>query len=206
MASLLRLFLFAFAGGALLTVLLAWQFPFPGILRLPAQTETLPNSGRHETFQIRLPGDRLGIPQAAPVAEFPRGAFSESGGPQVVAELFRVRDVDGDVIGLAARMSGPVASPEGERTQAVDWLLVLPGRGGLLMSRGGSPALKFRRARIDPMGFDTRRTGTVIAGTRNFRDLSGLYIEETLKEAARAEDDGVRGRLILRTRLRGQEP
>jgi hypothetical protein len=198
---LLRLLLATFAAGFVLALLAAYFYPFSGEPRLRSLSVTLPNGGREEVFLMHLPEDRLGIPRAAPVASFPRESFDNDGKQSLVAELFRLRNVDGDVVGVASRVSGAVPDLRNRRSQTVDWVLVLPGRGSLSMSWGGQPAGNPRSQQREQMGLNPRRAGIVYSGTQDFSGLEGAFIEET--RAADLSDPGQRdGVLSLTTRLR----
>ena len=76
-------------GGALAA---AWFMPWFEYQRYYSATSVLPNGGRVEQFMVRLPADRI----AAPI----RVGASPAG---VRLEHFKLRDAEGNVIGLVAR-------------------------------------------------------------------------------------------------------
>lgn len=201
---MIRLFIASFVLGLLLTGLAAKFYPFPASPRVYSQAEVLIDGNREETFFIRLPDDRIGSPRAASTAEFPQQAFSPVGQERILAELFRVRDADGTIIGLATRMNGVVPGPLGQPEPVTDWMLLIPGRGALLMSRGAIATGEEREFYVDRMGFSFENSGPVISGTGGFAGLMGFYGEET--EIENVDADGqAHGVVRLVTRLRSTE-
>jgi hypothetical protein len=192
----------SFLIGALLTLLVARLYPFPEAPPIPSDASALANGGREEAFYIRLPGDRLGSPRAAAVAAFPEQKFVRQSNDRIIAELFRIRNSSGRIIGLASRMSGPVAASEDRAMRNTDWIVMLPGRGSLMMSSAGHPVDQGRRYPSNRMGLDPAKSGLILHGTDQFSDLNGFFIEEV--EVDSVDDDGqVRGVLTLITRMQG---
>ncbi len=175
---MIRLFLASFVLGLILTGLAARFYPFPESPRVYSQAAALTNGSREETFFIRLPDDRIGSPRAASTAPFPQQAFSPVGKERILAELFRVRDAEGTIIGLATRMNGLVPGPLGEPEPVTDWMVLIPGRGALMMSRGAIETGGEREFYVDRMGFSFENSGPVISGTDGFAGLTGFYSEE----------------------------
>ncbi len=197
----MRLFLGAFFAGFVLTLLAAHFYPLPAPVRAYSLAAALPNGGREEVFTIRLPDDKLGSPRAAAAADFPVRRFAADGRQQVLAELFRVRDINGKLIGLAARLNG-TAPDFTEAAQAVtDWMLLLPGRGALLMSRGSVAAGGEYEFVAERMGFSVADSGSVVGGSGDFAGLAGFYQESTAVDRV-APDGEVFGQVTLTTRLR----
>jgi len=162
------------------------------------------NGSREETFYIRLPDDRIGSPRAASTAPFPQRAFSPVGKERILAELFRVRDAEGTIIGLATRMNGTVPGELGEPEPVTDWMLLVPGRGALMMSRGAIATGAEREFYVDRMGFSFENSGPVVSGTGGFAGLQGFYGEET--EIENIDADGqAHGVVRLVTRLRAEQ-
>jgi hypothetical protein len=200
-----RLFLATFILGALLTLLAARLYPLPEPPRLPSDSIALANGGREEAFVIRLPEDRLGSARAASVAAFPAQSFVREGNDHILAELFRVRDGGGRIIGLASKMSGNVAVSEVRAQQNADWTLLIPSRGGLSMSTAGLPADQSRFYPTNRLGLDPARSGRILFGTEDFANLTGFFVEET--EIDRVDDNGqAYGVLTLRLRMQGNAP
>ncbi|HEX6994818.1 MAG TPA: hypothetical protein VF339_11805 [Gammaproteobacteria bacterium] len=109
--------------------------------RLPSHTSVVANGGRAEAFVIRLPADRISAHGGEAVGvrggAFPAGATLPDalGDAPLLVEQFKVRDRDGNVIGVAARHW---SQPGGQSSSA--WLLVIPSRGALLLEADGEPA------------------------------------------------------------------
>lgn len=185
-------------------LLAARLYPLPAPERLPSDAVALPNGGREEIFFIRIPDDRIGNPRAAAVAPFPRQAFVREGEERILAELFRVRNKDGRVIGLASKMSGNVLVGQNRSRENVDWMLMIPGRGGLMMSTQGRPAGE-RTYPLSYMGLDPSNAGVIVEGTDQFAGLTGFFVEETQIES-RDDNDQAVGVLSLRTRMQGITP
>lgn len=183
-----RLFLASLALGLLLTLTVAAVYPLPEPAKIYSQATVLTNGGREEVYVIRLPDDRLGSPRAAATADFPTQAFAAAGSERVLAELFRVRNAEGDIVGLATRMNGKVAGVANSPETVTDWMLLIPGRGALLMSRGSVAAGADADFPVDRMGFSFVNSGSVVSGTGDFEGLIGFYQEET--EIERVDADG----------------
>ena len=162
------------------------------------------NGSREETFFIRLPDDRIGSPRAASTAAFPQQAFSPVGKERILAELFRVRDGEGTIIGLATRMNGTVPGPLGAAEPVTDWMVLIPGRGALMMSRGAIATGDEPEFYVDRMGFSFENSGPVVAGTGGFAGLVGFYGEETEIENIDASGQA-HGVVRLVTRLKAEQ-
>ncbi|MCC5868898.1 MAG: hypothetical protein JJU27_10320 [Gammaproteobacteria bacterium] len=99
--------------------------------RMRAHVSVQPNGGALEQFVIRLPRDRIfdsgaadGLPARFPAdVELSAGL---TGGAHI--EQFKLRDREGEVIGVAARHSQTLGA-----TTSAAWILYLPGRGSLLL-------------------------------------------------------------------------
>jgi hypothetical protein len=180
--------------GLVLVLTGAYFYPLPTNVRLRSDIEPVANGGRKEDFYINLEFDRVAPAQEVLTASFPEKAL-DSGGDQVVrAELFRVRNTQREVIGLASRMTGLVPAADGESSVAINWLVLIPGRGALLLSQG--PSL--------PIGLLPEsaqfKQGKMLVGDGEFSALSGSYVEATLAEDSNGDgvDEAV---LLLSTRL-----
>ncbi len=195
-----RTFLFSFLAGIALTVAVAALFPLPRHERFVSQIESLTNGGRGEEFQIRWPQDRLGLDSDSTRTQMGETAGlvvmpGDVSGPAAV-ELFRLRDVQGNVIGLASRLTAPMPGRRGGMQSVSNWTLAIPSRGSLLLTqengadmgpvnRGGSWV-----AAADAPGFWATGSryrisagpapggrGRVIDGSGEFAGLSGDYSE-----------------------------
>ncbi|HJP05222.1 MAG: hypothetical protein QF897_03585 [Gammaproteobacteria bacterium] len=197
---MIKRFLAAFALGMVLTLIAISFYPFQKAPRFPSSAAVLNNGGREEVFFIRLPDDRLGNPRSATTAAFPRTAFASDGNDRIVAELFRVRDTEGRVIGIASRITGTVAGIRGA-AGVTDWILVIPSRGALIMSRGGVPVGEIPELPANRMGLPAPKSGIMMHGTDEFSELAGFYAEKMNIE--KVDSAGiVHGELTLTTRLR----
>lgn len=197
------MFLATFVLGAVATLAGANFYPLPDAPRFRSEAVALANGGREEVFYIRLPGDRLGNPYATAVAPFPTPSFVRQGEDYILAELFRVRDSEGRVIGLASKMTGNVAVSEHRVRPNTDWMLMIPSRGALMASTEGRPSDADRNYQLDRMGLDIVNSGFIIEGTGDFQGLSGFYMEETGVDSV-DETGQVHGQVSLRFRMQAQ--
>ncbi len=146
------------------------------------------NGGNSESFHIGLPGDRImagvsGAPESTPVGlEWPEYDFLAN----IQAELFKVRNENGIVIGVASRMSG---SSE-QHGSFVEWAVHLPARGSMFLAMAASPSA------------DGFREGKFRAGTREFLTLHGTARERFVREVDDPDSENV-GRLELSVTLVG---
>jgi hypothetical protein len=117
-----RLLQLGFVLGLAGTLAAAYFAPWYEYQRYRSVSSVVANGGRVEQFLIRLPADRIGAPIAVAgmhTAELP--------GTRI--EHFRLRDIDGNVIGLAARHE---LNREG--TVETAWLLTIPSRGSIVLA------------------------------------------------------------------------
>lgn len=147
-----------------------------------------PNGGNLEAFHINLPEDRILAGAADSESRVP--AALEWPATDVLAnarvELFKIRDRKDTVIGVASRMTGPVAA----QGSVVEWTLHLPARGTMYV------------AMQETTDADGRRDGSLRAGTREFSERHGSVNERFVDTAAAADDDSwIEGRIELRTAL-----
>jgi hypothetical protein len=115
-----RLFIFGLLVGFAGTLAAAHFVPWVSHTRLPSRTSVVANGGRAERFVIRLPADRI------------QTLEDDAGDPPPLLEHFKVRDLDGNVIGVAARhWSVQRDSP------TTTWALVFPSRGSVVLAHEG---------------------------------------------------------------------
>ena len=218
---MMRVFLFSFVAGLALSVGLSSIFPLPNHERFPSSIEVLNNGGRQEQFQIRWPQDRLAVPGNSEllttIADSTAFLLS-AGGSITITELFRLRDVAENVIGIAVRTTG---NRSGAASNS-DWVLLIPSRGSMLMSQRDSANLTPLRAGDGWMlpaetrafwtaGKRYRITagpapgghGKILRGTEEFARLTGSYTEtwELLNQLA---DGTTEGRILLSTTMRSK--
>lgn len=173
---------------------LAGAHYMPGLrhARLPSHTSVVANGGRAEQFLIRLPADRIaatdgpagGLRTAgtAQVMALPAGLAADS----TVVEHFKVRDVEGHVIGVAARHW--TASANGASTT---WSVFIPSRGTMVLNAPGEASAVVERA-LERSGYGSGKPwsgqvavamtpadgqGAVATGTGEFAGLGGSYTE-----------------------------
>ena len=145
------------------------------------------NGGNYESFHANLPEDRIlsGAPSDAVV---PAG-LDWPGDTRLLGsqtEIFKIRNRDDVVVGVASRIAGTVA----EGTRIVEWTLHLPARGSVYASL--APA-------IDGAGL---RNGRMLAGTHEFANMQGV-VRERLTQSA-PDEEGRSGRIEIITALVGK--
>lgn len=225
-----RLFGGAFIAGLLAVALAVGLWSRPVQPRLPSQIAVMPDGGRQEEFLIRWPDDRIARPGEDP-GGLPPGAaagaavLEDSAGRRAAAELFRLRDSQGNVIGVASRLSGTGGAVADRGRSASNWLLLIPSRGALFLAQNDvvdtTPQGRFisggpltlppvqtatfwndrSRVRITaqaPGPEGSRSSGRVLRGTEEFAGLQGSYTETWLLDAA-LDDGSARGRIVLAT-------
>lgn len=225
-----RLFIFAFVAGLLAVALAATLWPLPAHLRYRSITSVPANGGRLEEFVIHWPEDRIARPgekgTALPAAAAVGAAVLEdSAGRRVSAELFRLRDTEDNVIGVAGRLAGTGGAIADPGRSATNWLLVIPSRGALFLAQtdvqdttareGVAAQGRVVLAPAQAAAFWTDRpriritspapavdgpatTGRVLRGTSEFAGLRGSFTETWDLDEVSA-DGSTRGRILLST-------
>ncbi|MGI9309562.1 MAG: hypothetical protein ACR2P6_09880 [Gammaproteobacteria bacterium] len=198
-----RYFLTAYIIGIALSLLGAHYYPLPDHARFRSRIETLPNGGREENFEIRIPSDRLGIPRYAGVAAFPQPAFAAESQDAITAELYRLRDSEGLVIGIASKITATAADSSGRAQSVSDWTLTVPARGALLLHQTNKPGLRAWSTvgtQVLSDGPRDDKRGEALKGTNEFSGLAGSYVESV--QIDRVDKNGIaHGKIILSTRL-----
>ena len=165
-------------------IALLYFVPAVDVARENSIISVLPNGGNLESFHINLPGDRIMAGVSGRDRSFPDGLawpeFLDRAGVQ--AEVFKVRNTDHRVIGVASRIAGDNAG-------FVEWALHLPARGTMYVLMDGQSAE------------NGQRLGTLRAGTREFLERRGRVLERFVP----ADDGDGEGRLELNTSLVGPE-
>ena len=191
--------------GFALVLLAARFYPLPTHVRYLSENIVLPNGGRQETFTVELPSDRIALPKFARAAPYPQQVFSSDGQERVMAEMYRLRNSKGTVIGIATKMTGRVPAAARRSVWVSDWILLLPSRGALLLNqvnarRGSGPAATTPGAVEVTAGPAPEGSGIVIRGTDEFAGLGGTY-SETLRVEHIDAGGVAHGRIELLTRL-----
>lgn len=172
-------------------------YPWVDHPRLPSQTRVVANGGRAEQFVVRLPVDKIslaGTPdQGIRATAYPGTMMLPEGlgAATLLLEHFKVRDVQGNVIGVAARHT---TAPSDGVTSV--WAITIPSRGTLRLSGteeiGSVDAALARMGRADgePWSGDLRLPliseaegeggGQIIGGSGEFQGLRGVYSENWL--------------------------
>lgn len=144
-----------------------------------------PNGGNRERFHVNIPGDRLMAGVSGKSRGFP-GELSWPAIPGSAAsqtEIFKVRNEEDRVVGVASRFAAGAESP------FVEWVLHLPARGSAFLILDGKA------------NEDGSRPGEFRGGTKEFRDRQGIAAERFVASAGTA---GNEGRLELVTSLVGR--
>jgi hypothetical protein len=218
-----RTFYASLLAGVVVTILAAGVFPLPQHQRYRSITSVLANGGRQESFTIEWPRDRVPLTEQSP-----DGVLVNAGGTAILpgpggvaasAELFRLRDASGNVVGLASRATTNETGADGKPVQSTNWMLLLPSRGSLLLRQVNTVDTTPRPRTLggalapaqDAPGFwagGTRQritgqpeagsAGQVLAGTEEFDRLQGSY-EEIWELTEVAADGATRGRIMLST-------
>lgn len=189
-------FLIGVLAGLLLTFAGAYFAPWGEHARLPSHTAVQANGGRVEQFIVRLPADRLAghgagfgrmtFPGASgddPGASGDEPSANELSANELTADHFKLRDTQGNVIGVAARHSasagdGPIAI----------WSVVIPSRGTFVLT--GDATDSALRSTLERNGYrsgsswngDVRLqrsgdSGRLALGREEFEAMQGTFSE-----------------------------
>ena len=174
--------------GALGTGALAWYVPAVDLHRERSLISVVPNGGNYEVFNIGLPGDRIlvGLPNDDSTLPADLAWPGDEYLPGLQAEIFKLRDKNNAVVGVASRLASA-----GESTGPfIEWIVHLPARGTLYVNMDITP---------DDEGL---RAGAVRAGTNDFETLTGTMSERLVTDVG--EESDVNKRIELKTFLVGQ--
>ena len=143
---------------------------------------------------------------------------------RVSAELFRLRDAEDNVIGVAGRLAGTGGAIADPGRSASNWLIVIPSRGALFLTQSDVQDTTVRESSTPTAAWPWRRrrprlldrppafpdhgaragrrragtTGRVLRGTSEFAGLRGSFTETWDLEEVNA-DGSTRGRILLST-------
>lgn len=143
----------------------------------------IPNGINEEVFRINVPRDIVldDNPQNPTPVNLDWSSAAFLGDTQV--NLFKVRDVNGRVVGVASR----IVNNDANKESVSEWLLHLPARGNLyvLMSGNRTP--------------DGAYEGYMQEGTGDFEGREGMLTERFLKDAGLATEPESAIELLLTT-------
>lgn len=185
MTGLIKTFLIGTILGVLGTGALTWYVPAVDLHRERSLISVQTNGSNIEKFRINLPRDRVmvGLPDVA--NSIPAGL--DWPGRQMTgemqAEIFKVRDDNNTVIGIASRL----ASASEATGPFIEWVLHFPARGSMYVKMEVQPSA------------DGFRNGKLISGTRDFETLSGPVREQFIADLA--DDPDSQGRIQLEAAL-----
>ena len=145
-----------------------------------------PNGGNVETFRVDLPRDRILVGLAGEENALPAGLEwpSDPLFGDLQAELFKVRNRNDDVIGVASRL----ASASEATGPFIEWALHLPARGTIYLQMDVAPSA------------EGHRNGKLTAGTREFESMNG-NVREQFVSGIDNEELNVDGRIELITQF-----
>ena len=156
--------------------------------RVPSHVTVQTNGGNHEIFNIRLPGDRIMAGRPGAVSPVP-ATLAWPDAPAIAgfeAELFKIRDQDDTVVGVASRMK----QAAGSGGSFVQWTVYLPARGTMFAALESNP------------GAGQARSGTLSVGTGEFEFRRGSVREVFVRDDADGDPDS-EGRIDLQVALIG---
>ena len=166
-----------------------YSVPVVDLHREPSLISVRSNGGNAETYRMDLPRDRILVGLAGKDAALPAGLDwpAEELFGDLQAEIFKVRDRNDAVIGVASRL----ASASEEIGPFIEWTVHLPARGTIYLQMDVEPSA------------EGHRNGRLTAGTRDFVSLGGTVIETFISEFE-DEELNVDARIELITAFVGQ--
>jgi hypothetical protein len=201
-----KLIQFGFVIGLVGGLAAGYFFPWVSHARFPSEASVVVNGGRGEHFMIRLPSDliystagRDGVFHGQPAA---LGLDSDVAGTHVAH--FKLRDVRGNVIGLAVRHRNELDS--GVETS---WLLAIPSRGSVayssinprradLITTLAASGLQPGQSLPSSRSLDAASPAYSLAATDEFADI-GFELTETWVVSGRNEYGQLNGTIELST-------
>ena len=181
-----------FVIGIVGTIAAVYYVPLVDQHRESSVIAVAPNGGNTESFYIHIPIDRIMVGAPNQAEPMPPGLVwpDDERLAGVRAELFKVRDANETVIGVASRL----AAESEEFGDSIEWVLHLPARGTFYAS-------------MPPETVDgAQRIGTLRAGTREFRPLRGQVSERWVPNTDHENEDAPDGSIELVTLLVGDHP
>lgn len=182
-------FIIGILSGVILTACLLYFFPAVDQHREASLISVQANGGNTESFHANLPDDRIvagGAGKEVIPASLVWPAAPVLGDTQ--AELFKIRNRNDVVVGVASRISGTGTATG----SVVEWTLHLPARGTLYANLQPRP---------DEAGY---RSGRLRAGTREFASMTGTFTERFQAGGEQGQAPEPEGRIELLTALTGK--
>ena len=186
---MLKTLIFGFLLGIVGTVAAAYYVPVVDQYRESSIISVAPNGGNTESFRINIPTDRIMVGAPMQAEPLPPGLLwpNQELFDGIRVELFKVRNADDTVIGVASRM---VAESD-QIEDSVEWVLHLPARGTFYVTMPAQPA------------DGGRRIGSLRAGTREFRPMQGEVSERWVENTYDDDPDAPDGHIEIVTSLVG---
>lgn len=177
-----KVFSFGIFLGLVLAGVAAYLVPVVDLERETSLASVRPNGGVTELLVVRIPDDRIMAGTAAAAAKFPGNLKwpPELSAAGIELELFKLRNRNGAVIGVASRLAGGRALEGSNGENSIEWVLNLPARGSLYFPMA---------AQADAAGV---RSGVLRGGSREFGHHSGSVQERFI-----AAEAGAGGRIEL---------
>jgi hypothetical protein len=186
-----RLLQLGFVIGLVGTIAAAYFVPWVEYTRYLSKTSVVANGGRVEQFMVRLPADRI-EPSAAENASGTRLSH------------FKLRDAEGNVIGLAAKHEITIAG-----ALETAWLLTIPSRGTIALA-GTAPVSGSIESIVTAQGLEAGQSleqglsielanpATSVSSTGEFAGIA-FELGETWVVTGRDENGRIRGTVQLNT-------
>ncbi len=178
---MLKTFIFGILLGIVVAAGVLYAVPVVDQYREVSLVSVAPNGGSREAFHINIPVDRImtgaaGQNSGLPIGlEWPKDEVLSN----VSIEIFKVRNAQNTVIGVAAR-----ALAKENDADLIDWVIHLPARGSLFVG-------------MEPQSLEGgRRIGKLRAGSQEFDDLTGFVTERWVPDTS-GGDDAPLGRIEL---------
>ena len=188
MSRLFKTFIFGIFAGLAGAGALTYFIPAVDLHREVSLISVRANGGNTETFRIDVPRDRILVGLAGEDSSLPAGL--DWPGDELLgnlqAEIFKVRDRNDAVIGVASRL----ASASEATGPFIEWALHLPARGTIYLQMNLAPSE------------EGHRNGRLTAGTREFEILSGTVKEQFITDIEN-EYFNIDGRIELITAFVG---
>ncbi len=183
--TLLKTFIIGIFLGATACAAGLYFVPMVDQVRERSIVDVTPNGGIKEVFHANIPDDRImiGAPNQSPAVPVGLNWPSDEFLANTRAELFKVRNADDIVVGVASRIAA--ASEDGE---IVEWAVHIPARGSIYVL-------------MQPKALeDSFRLGDLRAGTREFSGWTGGVSERWVSDSSGTEYAPA-GRIELTTRF-----